>query len=51
MRSVLGPATAERGGRPRRYFTVTPAGLSALRATHAALRNLTTGLESVLERP
>lgn len=50
VRSVLGPATAERGGRPRRYFTVTPAGLSALRATHAALRNLATGLESVLEQ-
>lgn len=40
-----------RGGRPRRYFTVTPGGLAALRATHAALRNLTTGLEAVLEQP
>jgi DNA-binding PadR family transcriptional regulator len=40
-----------RGGRPRRYFTVTARGLAALRATHAALRNLTTGLEAVLEQP
>ena len=48
---LVGDATGERGGRPRRYFTVTPQGLAALRTTHAALRNLATGLESVLERP
>ena len=42
--------SAERGGRPRRYFTVSSAGMAALRSTHAALRNLATGLESVLEQ-
>jgi DNA-binding PadR family transcriptional regulator len=40
-----------RGGKPRRYFTVTPSGLKAIKATHAALSNLTRGLESLLERP
>lgn len=43
-------ATDARAGRPRRYFTVTPTGMAALRATHAALRNLATGLESLLEQ-
>jgi len=40
-----------RGGRPRRYFTATAAGLRAVRATHASLTRLTTGLEAFLERP
>ena len=35
----------------RRYFTVTSTGLAALRTTHAALRSLATGLESILEQP
>ncbi len=48
--SALRDATEARAGRPRRYFTVTPTGMAALRATHAALRNLATGLESVLEQ-
>jgi PadR family transcriptional regulator, regulatory protein PadR len=51
VKSALRDASPERGGRPRRYFTVTPAGLAALRSTHAALRNLATGLESILEQP
>jgi len=49
VRSALRDATDDRGGRPRRYFTVSAAGLSAMRATHAGLRNLVTGLEGVLE--
>jgi DNA-binding PadR family transcriptional regulator len=51
LKSRMGDATADRGGKPRRYFTVTPHGLRALRATHAALANLTRGLEQILERP
>ena len=51
LKSVSREPSPEHGGRPRRYFTVTSAGMAALRATHAALRNLTTGLESVLEQP
>ena len=50
VKSALRDASPERAGRPRRYFTVTPTGLAALRTTHAALRNLATGLESVLEQ-
>ena len=50
LRSRMGDATEERGGKPRRYYTVTPAGLKAIRATHESLSNLTRGLESILER-
>ncbi|MGE0042635.1 MAG: PadR family transcriptional regulator [Vicinamibacterales bacterium] len=49
LRSRMGDPTPERGGRARRYFSVTPLGLKALRATHAALANLSKGLESILE--
>ncbi len=48
--SRMGDPTDDRGGKPRRYFTVTPAGLRALRATHGAFANLTRGLETILER-
>lgn len=51
LRSRMGEPTPERGGRARRYFTVTPAGLRALKATHAALSRLSKGLEAILERP
>ena len=46
-----GRATDERGGKPRRYFTVTPAGLKALRSTHAAFASLARGLDTILEQP
>lgn len=42
-------ATSERGGHPKRRFEVTGTGLKALRTSHRALTNLTTGLEEVLE--
>jgi DNA-binding MarR family transcriptional regulator len=51
VRSTMRDPADERGGRRRRYVSVTQAGLAALRAAHAALRNLSTGLESVLEQP
>lgn len=50
VRSQLGESLAIRGGRPRRYFAVTAAGLEALRSARAALANLSSGLESFLER-
>ena len=50
LTSRMGDPTDERGGKPRRYFTVTPHGLRAMKATHAALANLTRGLESILEQ-
>jgi DNA-binding PadR family transcriptional regulator len=49
LRSRMGDPTPERGGRARRYFTVTAAGLRAIRATHAALASLSKGLETILE--
>jgi PadR family transcriptional regulator, regulatory protein PadR len=50
LRSRMGDATDERGGKAKRYYAVTPAGLKAIRATHDALANLTKGLESILEQ-
>jgi DNA-binding PadR family transcriptional regulator len=49
--SRMGDPSDERGGKPRRYFTVTPAGLRALKATHGAFAKLTRGLEAILEKP
>lgn len=48
--SELGEPLAIRGGRSRRYFTVTKPGVVALRESRAALFNLSAGLESVLDR-
>jgi PadR family transcriptional regulator, regulatory protein PadR len=49
LKSRMGDPTDERGGKQRRYFTVTPHGLRALKATHSAFANLARGLETVLE--
>jgi DNA-binding PadR family transcriptional regulator len=49
LRSRMGDPTPERGGRARRYFSVTQSGLRALRNTHASFARLTKGLETVLE--
>jgi PadR family transcriptional regulator PadR len=51
VQSKLGEPLAMRGGRARRYFSVTPSGLEALRAARAAVANLSDGLESVLGKP
>lgn len=48
LRSRVTDARADRGGRPRRYVTVTAKGLRALRASRAALMNLWRGLEGTL---
>jgi PadR family transcriptional regulator PadR len=48
--SKLGEPLAIRGGRSRRYFTVTKPGVVALRDARAAIVNLSAGLESVLDR-
>lgn len=49
LSSRVGDPLPERGGRPRRYFSLTPHGLAMLRDARAALANLSRGLESVLE--
>jgi PadR family transcriptional regulator len=48
LRSKMGEPLAVRGGRARRYFVVTAAGLAALRPAHAAIQKLSKGLESIL---
>jgi DNA-binding PadR family transcriptional regulator len=48
LRSRFGDPTPERGGRARRYFTVTARGLAALRASRDALRSMYRGLETIL---
>jgi PadR family transcriptional regulator PadR len=42
--STLGDPTPERGGRAKRYFRTTPAGIRALKTTRTALINLWTGI-------
>ena len=48
--SRMGDATPVRGGRAKRHYKVTPAGLKALRASIAALRRLAHGLAVGLEK-
>ena len=42
--SRLGEATAERGGRAKRYYRLTTAGLASLKRTQQDYRNLMQGL-------
>jgi PadR family transcriptional regulator PadR len=42
--SELGEPTAERGGRAKKYFRVTPKGLREVRQTQAVLKKLWRGL-------
>ena len=49
LRSRLADASDDRGGRPRRYVTVTAYGVRELRASRAALMKLWRGLEGTLE--
>ena len=51
VRSRMSQPLPERGGRSRRYYTVTPAGRAALRASRDALLALWKGVESQIERP
>jgi DNA-binding PadR family transcriptional regulator len=48
VRSQVGEPTAERGGRAKRVYRVTPLGLRALRASLAAVRRMSAGLDGVL---
>ena len=48
-RSRMSEPMAERGGRSRRYFTVTAAGMAAIRASRQTLLRLWSGLEGQLE--
>ena len=50
LTSRMSEPLAVRGGRPRRYYAVTPRGVEALRAARATVATLSQGLESLLER-
>ena len=50
LKSRLGEGSPERGGRPRRYYTVSPAGVRALEQSWTALRNMWAGLEPKVRR-
>jgi DNA-binding PadR family transcriptional regulator len=47
LRSRLGEPLAERGGRARRYFTVTASAIRALKQSRQALQRLWDGLEQL----
>ena len=51
VRSALGPATAERGGRRKRIYQVTPTGLKVLRSSLGTVARMSHGLEAVLGLP
>ena len=46
--STMGDPVAIRGGRARRYYTVTPLGLEAVRHAQAAVQTLSAGLDTLL---
>jgi DNA-binding PadR family transcriptional regulator len=48
IQSRMGQPTAERGGRAKRLFTVTPAGAEAVRRSQTAYRELSKGLEGII---
>jgi PadR family transcriptional regulator PadR len=48
--SRLADATAERGGRSKRYYEVSPAGAVALRESWSAIRKMWEGLEPVVRK-
>jgi len=47
VRSWMGEATSERGGRPKRYYAVTKAGRAALVNAHKAYQSLLEGLDFI----
>src|SRR5688572_3898194 len=51
LKSRMRDPSEERGSKARRYYSVTAAGMKALRATHEALASMTKGLETILEKP
>lgn len=50
LRSWLADPTAERGGRAKRYYTLRPRAVDALRNSKQALQALWRGLDGVLGR-
>ena len=51
LRWALAAGTELRDGLPRRLYTVTPAGLAALRAARDVLRRMSRGVAPLLKEP
>lgn len=51
VRWKVASGTAARDGLPRRLYTVTPAGIAALRASRHVLQRMWSGIEGLLEEP
>jgi DNA-binding PadR family transcriptional regulator len=51
LRSLVEGDTDGRAGRPRRYYTITPEGLAAVRRSRRALMRMWAGLRTVIDRP
>ncbi len=51
LQSRVAPPTRERGGRRKKIYRLTPAGLEAVRSTLADLRRLARDLEPEVEAP
>lgn len=49
VRSKIGEPTAERGGRRRKYFELTPLGARSVRDAYTAYARMTAGLERRLK--
>jgi PadR family transcriptional regulator PadR len=47
VKSRLGEPTPERGGRSKRFFRVTPKGVTAVSRTQRALQSMTEGLDLI----
>lgn len=50
LRSRLGDSTPERGGRAKRFYTLSAQGLAALRAERAVMRRMWDGLEPLVDK-
>ena len=48
LRSWVGEPTAQRGGRRRKFYAVTPSGVAAMRHAYQALQSMADGLEERL---
>ena len=48
VRSETGESTSPRGGRPKRLFTLTAKGLTALKSEHAVMERMWEGFEAQL---
>ena len=49
LSSAMGDSTPERGGKAKRLYTITPAGLEVLKRSGQALQAMWQGYESLLE--